>query len=493
MAEFNSVVTTENGLKLIALSAGMTKPLTFTRLAIGAGRPATGDDITKYTAVKNQKLIYSVSKIAPVSDGTGAARWSVYTAFSNDTLNEGFYMTEIGLYAKVAADSYTESGWNGYKGEEVLFGYAYALVDKADWLPDKSTPLDVMEWVIYASVGNASSVTAVIPAETCARAEDLTNHINDTNPHPKVFANYTKKTDFTAHVNDTNPHAKVFANYLKTADLTPVKLYDVLHSYGENFVPSDVSNSGWGALGSFISYYTQKKIKNQPGQYGQLINICAGETGEATQIWINQPDGRLAYRGGNGSIVMNDTPFTQVASLDEIKEMFYPRVGDIICTKNKENPSARYPGTTWELLSDGTFLMAGTASNVGTTGGSNTHTITTAEMPSHTHSVSCTSAGAHTHTRGTMNITGTLCGFESRSHGGEYTGAFYDTGRDGLGIGDHDWDNPIVGFDASRSWTGVTSEAGAHSHSISIGANGSGQAYDSRPKYLSVYMWIRTA
>ncbi len=175
-----------------------------------------------------------------------------------------------------------------------------------------------MEWVIYASVGNASSVTAVIPAETCARAEDLTNHINDTNPHPKVFANYTKKTDFTAHINDTNPHAKVFANYLKTADLTPVKLYDVLHSYGNNFVPSDVSNSGWGALGSFISYYTQKKIKNQPGQYGQLINICAGETGEATQIWINQPDGRLAYRGGNGSIVMNDTPFTQVASANDL-------------------------------------------------------------------------------------------------------------------------------------------------------------------------------
>ncbi len=318
MAEFNSVVTTENGLKLIALSAGMTKPLTFTRLAIGAGRPATGDDITKYTAVKNQKLIYSVSKIAPVSDGTGAARWSVYTAFSNDTLDEGFYMTEIGLYAKVAADSYTESGWNGYKGEEVLFGYAYALVDKADWLPDKSTPLDVMEWVIYASVGNASSVTAVIPAETCARAEDLTNHINDTNPHPKVFANYTKKTDFTAHINDTNPHAKVFANYLKTADLTPVKLYDVLHSYGNNFVPSDVSNSGWGALGSFISYYTQKKIKNQPSQYGQLINICADKSNESTQLWIEQNSGKLAYRGGNGSIVMNDTPFTYVASANDL-------------------------------------------------------------------------------------------------------------------------------------------------------------------------------
>ncbi len=375
MAEFNSVVTTENGLKLIALSAGMTKPLTFTRLAIGAGRPATGDDITKYTAVKNQKLIYSVSKIAPVSDGTGAARWSVYTAFSNDTLDEGFYMTEIGLYAKVAADSYTESGWNGYKGEEVLFGYAYALADKADWLPDKSTPLDVMEWVIYASVGNASSVTAVIPAETFARAEDLEEHITDPDAHADIVA----------------------------------------------------------------------KI------------------------------------------------------MEEIKKTYFPHVGDIICTKDGTNPSNRYPGTTWELLESDTFLMSCTLSkNLNAKGGSNTHTITTAEMPSHTHSVSCTSAGAHTHTRGTMNITGTFTGvgesYGSASIRPKLSGAFYVARASGGISVSNDGDvDDLYGFDASRSWTGVTSEAGAHSHTISIGANGSGQAYDSRPKYLSVYMWIRTA
>ncbi len=180
--------------------------------------------------------------------------------------------------------------------------------------------------------------------------------------------------------------------------------------------------------------------------------------------------------------------------INEIKKAMYPRVGDIICTKNTTNPSAQYPGTTWSLLGADTFLMATTtAGNVGKTGGANTHTITTAQMPSHSHSVSCGAAGGHNHDRGNMNITGTCNSVEARSYRHSLSGAFYDTGRNGVGTADSDWDNMIVGFDASRSWSGNTSWCNDHTHSISIGNNGSGQAYDSRPKYISVYMWIRTA
>ncbi len=105
---------------------------------------------------------------------------------------------------------------------------------------------------------------------------------------------------------------------LNAADLTPSLLWDVLHSKGNNFVPSDVSNSGWASLGNFISYYTNFVLNNQPEQYGQLINICAAKATEGTQLWIGQPSGRLAYRGGNGNIVMNDTAFTYVATAPEL-------------------------------------------------------------------------------------------------------------------------------------------------------------------------------
>ena len=184
------------------------------------------------------------------------------------------------------------------------------------------------------------------------------------------------------------------------------------------------------------------------------------------------------------------------AVIDAIKKAMYPAVGDIICTKNSQNPSNRFPGTTWELLEENRFLMSTkTASAIGTTGGANTHTITTAQMPSHNHSVWCGGAGGHNHTRGSMNITGTFSGVGEIRNWPQpkVAGAFY-VASSGGGIdvsNDGDCDD-LYGFDASRNWTGETSWCNDHAHSISIGWNGSGQSYDCRPAYIAVYMWIRT-
>lgn len=88
-------------------------------------------------------------------------------------------------------------------------------------------------------------------------------------------------------------------------------LWDMFHRYGINYVPSDTSNKGWNSLGLCIIYYSEFKINNQPGQYGQLINIPADLNNEATQIWIIQPTGEIYTRGGNDSININDITFTK--------------------------------------------------------------------------------------------------------------------------------------------------------------------------------------
>lgn len=182
--------------------------------------------------------------------------------------------------------------------------------------------------------------------------------------------------------------------------------------------------------------------------------------------------------------------------INEIKKAMYPRVGDIICTKNTTNPSAQYPDTTWSLLAADTFLMSTTtAGNVDKTGGSNTHTITAAQMPSHTHSVSCGGAGGHNHDRGNMEITGTFSGVgETRDWPKpKLSGAFYlASSGGGIDVSNDGSVDDLYGFAASRTWTGNTSWCNDHTHSISIGETGSGQSYDSRPKYICVYMWIRT-
>lgn len=98
--------------------------------------------------------------------------------------------------------------------------------------------------------------------------------------------------------------------------------WNYLHRKGSNFVPP-TGNAALNALGVFISSYnTASKFKNQPGQYGQLINIPYGEnTSESTQFWIEQNSGRLYHRGGNGSIVVNNTPFTRFLDTNDLSSM----------------------------------------------------------------------------------------------------------------------------------------------------------------------------
>lgn len=208
---------------------------------------------------------------------------------------------------------------------------------------------------------------------------------------------------------------------------------------------------------------------------------------------------RQTFAGSVNGIKPNSSGDIDISSLlENLKKLTYPRVGDFIITKNSENPSVKYEGTTWELLEERTFIMsAGTNAKVNETGGSNTHTLSTAEMPKHSHTATIGTAGGHNHTRGDMNITGSFWGDDSQYNSwyGTLEGCFYKgayIGRGDLDSGNASYASGQIAFDASRSWTGSTSYVAAHSHSLTIGEAGNGNAWDSRPKYIAAYIWIRT-
>lgn len=93
-------------------------------------------------------------------------------------------------------------------------------------------------------------------------------------------------------------------------------LWDYLHRLGEDpTLPT--TNAALNALGVFISYFTKNKIANQPTAIGQLLNIPADKGTESTQLWIDQPSGRVYHRGGNGSIAINGTPFTRFLDMED--------------------------------------------------------------------------------------------------------------------------------------------------------------------------------
>lgn len=95
-------------------------------------------------------------------------------------------------------------------------------------------------------------------------------------------------------------------------------LWEYLHRFGGDFkLPS--TNLEIGKLGVFSSYYiTEKTFPHQPTQYGQLINIPASTTYESTQLWIDQPSGKIYHRGGNASISVSSTPFKRFLDTDDI-------------------------------------------------------------------------------------------------------------------------------------------------------------------------------
>lgn len=138
------------------------------------------------------------------------------------------------------------------------------------------------------------------------------------------------------------------------------------------------------------------------------------------------------------------------------------------------------------------FLLPSTVAQAGQTGGSLNLSIpgvtvngtvgetvlTVEQIPSHTHTGSTSTAGYHTHTRGSMNITG-FFGADDRA-AWLTDGAFYaknDASQNTSAEGSDGRPWWRILFDASRTWSGSTSESGSHSHSVTMGSTGGGRGH----------------
>ncbi len=200
----------------------------------------------------------------------------------------------------------------------------------------------------------------------------------------------------------------------------------------------------------------------------------------------------------------------------------YP-VGIVTWFNSNVNPNTALPGLTWTYLNNGVGrtirIAAANGSDVATTGGSDSVTLSVGNLPSHTHSFSATTSsfdygtktssttGNHNHNRGTMEITGTVGYFRSDSSS-FYTasGAFTlgsSTASKGFTGSNFTYGIP-ANFNASKTWSGVTNTTGNHSHTVGIGAHshtvsgntggtGSGSAFSVTNQFYKLMAWVRTA
>lgn len=180
MAKYPNIKLTQKGLDM-AINADKSKKLIYTKIGIGDGRLANNEDVLELTAMKSRKIYADISDI----NNDTQNQVMLETIVSNKVVNEGFYAREIGIYAKLGED-----------GQEVLYGYANAG-DEADYMPDKTQPIDELKLRITLIVGNIDNVTAVINSSIIfITLADCRREIARHNIDPLAHDNLARKDDY---------------------------------------------------------------------------------------------------------------------------------------------------------------------------------------------------------------------------------------------------------------------------------------------------------
>ncbi len=168
---YNNAVITDAGLALLNKAQTGTAAMQFTRMSIGDGTYSadekTSSALQKRVALKSERNSYVLSSMDVTSAG-GVKLTALLTnqdPVTEETLvTEGYYVNEIGLYAKEK---------NGGDDTEALYSVAVAAVENREYMPAFAAgqaPAQIVQ-EYFAAISNASEV-AIHCAGAAMLAED---------------------------------------------------------------------------------------------------------------------------------------------------------------------------------------------------------------------------------------------------------------------------------------------------------------------------------
>ncbi|ECY3258965.1 hypothetical protein AU577_20400 [Salmonella enterica subsp. enterica serovar Alachua] len=183
-----------------------------------------------------------------------------------------------------------------------------------------------------------------------------------------------------------------------------------------------------------------------------------------------------------------------------------PDVNELYITASDTDPNVKWPGTTWNYLGEGLTLRTAKAdfSDLGTTIGADSVTLSVSNMPGHTHAFSATTGDYDFAAVSTSSFD---YGTKTSSSNGDHTHTVD-------GYNEEEGDKPnLAGASGSETTTVTTSSSGAHTHTTNIGAHshtidlpshshsingttastGSASAISMIQKSVMIAVWVRVA
>lgn len=302
------------------------------------------------------------------------------------------------------------------------------------------------------------------------------------------------------------------------------------------FVRNNAVTSGLKELAIHVAH------SNKTAAHARGISFVYGSNGLATFTYAYDKDGRYAGEAQIYTTAFKPTPsdigaYTKAETDQKIAQAvsdstdlnkIYP-VGIVTWFNSNVDPNTALPGLTWTYLNNGVGrtirIAAANGSDVATTGGSDSVTLAVGNLPSHTHSFSATtssfnygtkktnSTGGHTHSvSGTTSAAGKhahhlgllLVNGDDAQYGYTTIGNNKTRTLDWLDRTDNKFPNTNTTDNHTHTWSGTTSNTGAHTHSVGIGAHthtvsgntgntGSGSAFSVTNQFYKLMAWVRTA
>ena len=308
MAQYDGMVLTNDGINLLA-KCQLGQKIEFTKVLIGDGRVPDGKVFQDMTELVNTKLALGIQNVDFVEDG----RVDVTAIINNNSLETGFFVREIGLFAKPV------------DGAEILYAYTNAG-DYADYLPNAKVNEVTDQIVVQSIITNKENVVININDNfVVATKADLKKHDESVNVHVNLMNAHNADDSahepaFTAHNADTGSHTDI-RNKIQTVQQN-ASLFMLPVKRNTTYAVGDCASATGLPSWAYLECITAGTTAETEPLFG------GGRVADGTCVWIIK-DVRCPYSLGEFVFKMNepkDYEYLLLCDGSTISEENYPEL-----------------------------------------------------------------------------------------------------------------------------------------------------------------------